>query len=126
VGQQPIPLDTIPSSLPGSYKIQFSPQQGTGYLGKWYDNRNSSNDADPVTVGVQNITINDVTLQTGGAISGQVTYQGVGVAKVYVNYCDPNTNFCYPFPAITDSNGNYNLAPSWLLESPIFPAAGFG
>jgi hypothetical protein len=95
---------------PGSWKVSFNPWGVEGYyLFKWYDNKQNSNDANPVTV-IAGQTTPDINaqLETGGKISGRVTNaSGVGIANLGINISDLNNYWVNGIG--TDNNGNYSI-----------------
>ncbi len=94
----------------GNYKIQFRTDWAPGnYVGEWYNDQGSFNDADTVTVTVGSTTSGiDAQLADGGSISGRVTdVSSNGIANIDVNVHDMNGN--YIAWSSTDSNGDYTV-----------------
>jgi len=94
----------------GDYKIQFNPDNAPGnYVREWYNDRDSFENADPVTVTVgQTTTGIDAQLAEAGSISGQVTDSlANGIQNVDVRVYDSNNNYIYS--VTTDSNGDYTI-----------------
>ncbi|AJE02315.1 MSCRAMM family protein [Geobacter pickeringii] len=78
---------------PGSYKIRFK-STTDGYLGQWYDNRNSANDATIVTVSAGGETKGiNAALMRGGVITGRVTdaWTNQGIPNLAVEAYDAST-----------------------------------
>jgi hypothetical protein len=95
----------------GTYKIQFNTSWAAGnYTGEWYNDKNSFENADPVSVTVgQTTTGINAQLAEGGAISGRVTDSSgtVGIYNVEVQICDLNNNWWNG--TSTDSDGYYTI-----------------
>jgi hypothetical protein len=106
---------------PGDYKVEFRTNWTPGnYVGEWYNDKNSFESADAVTVTVgQTTTDIDVQLANGGAISGRVTdSSGEGIDNVEVQIYDLNQNW---LPGVnTDQDGYYTIhglpAGSYKIE----------
>jgi len=105
------------SSLPYGDYIVRSPGGGRwgagddNYIHEWYDNRTTEGEADPVTIadGVSPSNI-DFTLDSGGSISGRVTFAGDGtpIANLHVQVSDYATGQGVG-GTNTDAEGNYTL-----------------
>ena len=93
---------------PGDYRIQFSPGMDSPYVGEYYDDAASLEQADLVTIGSADVTGIDAELAAKATISGRVTgADGAPVADVSVNasgVMSPDGGF-----ATTDVNGHYEL-----------------
>ena len=71
---------------PGNYKVVFSPPTGSNYVYQWYNNKNSSENADAVII-TAGQTTNGINAQLvmGGAVSGRVIDEaGAGILNVSV------------------------------------------
>ena len=107
--------DYTVNGLPaGSYKITFSTWEtidanSNSYLGEWYNDKQSFETADSVTVTVGDTTSNvNAILAISGSISGKVTNEaGNGIADVYV-YAHDNS-YSRIFFGVTNSTGNYTV-----------------
>jgi hypothetical protein len=102
---------TIQGLAAGNYKIEFRTNRTPGdYVGEWYNNKDSFENADAVSVTVgQTTTGIDAQLVDGGSVSGRVTDSTgtVGIYNVHVNICDLNQ---YWLPGVsTDNSGYYTL-----------------
>jgi hypothetical protein len=91
----------------GSYKVAFD-AYSTSYLDKWYNDKNSFETADPVSVttGQETSGIN-AELILGGSISGRVTddQSGGGIGDVYVDAYDLDQNWISE--SWSDWDGNF-------------------
>ena len=97
---------SIGGLTPGNYKVYFQSPGNLNYINQWYNNKNSSEIADPViiTAGQMASGIN-AQLAEGGIISGRVTDvsgNGIEDISVQVNYLNIVNTF-------TDSDGNYSV-----------------
>ena len=92
----------------GKYKIRFDTNY-LNYLSEWYNDKSSSETADPVAVTAGSITSDiDAQLATGGQITGRVTDDsGAGINNIYVAIY--GCGFAYSFHTFTDSSGNYGF-----------------
>jgi hypothetical protein len=98
-------------------KVEFGvfggPPPGTRYLGRWWDNKESFELADPISAAADVSGI-DAHLPTGFRITGHVSERGTGVAlaDVQVQIIDAAVPCC-PFQQVgfarTDTFGNYSL-----------------
>jgi hypothetical protein len=95
----------------GDYKIEFRAHWVPGnYVSEWYNDQDSFDNADPVTVTVgQTTTGIDAQLADGGGVSGRVTDSSgtVGIGNVYVNICDLNQHWLHGVG--TDNGGYYTI-----------------
>ena len=94
----------------GSYKLLFLPPAGGNYVVEWWNNKDSSALADPITVtpGVA-VTGRNVVLVVGATISGRITggSPAVNVADVTVQVF--RTGFGVLANGRTDANGFYTI-----------------
>jgi protocatechuate 3,4-dioxygenase beta subunit len=92
----------------GTWKIMFNPwAAGGNYLQQWYNNKNSPNNADSVSV-TAGVTMSGISAQLGigVTISGKVTdANGVAMANVQVGVNNSNNGY----GACTDSTGSYTI-----------------
>ncbi|MDQ1355380.1 MAG: hypothetical protein QG657_5690, partial [Acidobacteriota bacterium] len=98
---------SIGGITPGNYKVVFSPPNGSNYIYQWYNNKNSSEFADPVTI-TAGQTTNGINAQLvlGGAVSGRVIDEsGAGILNVSVGIYS-NNNSCWDS---TDADGYYTV-----------------
>jgi len=102
---------TINGLPAGDYKIEFRTYSTPGnYVGEWYNDKNSFESADVVSVVVSQTTLGiDAQLADGGAVSGRVTDASgtVGIADVYVNICDLDQYWLHCVG--TDNDGYYTI-----------------
>jgi hypothetical protein len=92
----------------GYYKVFFGAGSAGNYLDEWYNDKNSFNNADLVTISAGNTTTVNAALTTGGTITGRVTdTSGNGIEGVNVQVCDLAQYWLYG--ANTDSNGDYTI-----------------
>ncbi|MCX6583459.1 MAG: carboxypeptidase regulatory-like domain-containing protein [Candidatus Aminicenantes bacterium] len=92
---------------PGNYKVLFSPPNGSNYVYQWYNNKNSSEIADPVTI-TAGQTTNGINAQLvlGGAVSGRVTDEAdAGILNVNVGVYLNNISYWNS----TDADGYYTV-----------------
>jgi hypothetical protein len=92
----------------GSYKVWFGAPQGSYYLSQWYNNKASFETGDPVNVATNGTTTANVTLVTGGIISGTVTNSGGGIANVGIGVNDLSNHGVQGCQTNTD--GTYSVA----------------
>lgn len=93
---------------PGSYKVRFYGYD-SGYFEEWYNDKNSFNAADVVTISADIATQVNAVLTKYGSISGRVTDEntGLGVSDAYVYaWNDSGSGSGY---AYTDASGNYTI-----------------
>lgn len=94
----------------GAYRLGIYPNNGgvsAAYLSEYYNNKATTDTADPINVTIGNVVSNiNVVLDRGGRISGRVTGNAnTPLAHVYVRVFDSlNTSPAY---AYTDANGYY-------------------
>jgi hypothetical protein len=121
---------TVQGLPSGDYKIEFRTNWTPGdYIGEWYNDKDSFDNADAVLVIVGQTTAGiDAQLADGGSISGRVTNSSgtVGINNVYVNICDMNQ---YWLPGVsTDSDGYYTIhglpAGDYKIDFRTYNAAG--
>jgi hypothetical protein len=102
---------TINGIPAGDYKVDFNPENASGnYIREWYNDKNSFNNADTVTVTDGQTTANiDAQLADGASIGGRVTDSSgtVGIQDVEVRLHDSVQN--YITEAMTDSDGYYTI-----------------
>jgi len=100
----------VESLKAGSYKLKFDTTYALGnYLSEWYDNKDSKDTADSVSVSEWSITsgINGELSYTGPIISGVVkTSSGTGVEGVTITFSNQGGT------ATTDSSGSYSHSVS--------------
>ena len=77
---------------PGSYRLEFAPDNKTGYLAEFSGNTRSLNTAAPVYAGLGTTSTVNAGLAVGGKITGRVTYEYMG--EFY--YADGVTAVAYP------------------------------
>ncbi|MFC2004948.1 carboxypeptidase regulatory-like domain-containing protein [Chloroflexota bacterium] len=101
------------SGLPaGSYKVRTrASENDLSYLDEWYNNKNSQDEATPVSVTPPDDTPNiNFSLEVGGTISGTVyrDSDNATIANLRVEAYDETTDTW--FGTDTDSSGNYTLS----------------
>ncbi len=77
---------------PGSYRLEFAPNNKTGYLTEFSGNKLSLDTATAIYAGLGTTSTVNASLLTGGKITGKVTYQYLG--EYY--YADGVTAVAYP------------------------------
>jgi len=98
---------SIGGITPGNYKVVFSPPHDSNYVYQWYNNKNSSEIADPVII-TAGQTTNGINAQLvlGGAVSGRVIDEsGAGILNVNVGVYLNNIS-CWNS---TDADGYYTV-----------------
>ena len=92
----------------GNWKIMFNPwAAGGNYVSEWYNNKNSSGIANPVSV-TAGITTSDINAQLdiGATVSGNVTgTNGAAMANVQVNV----NNSTNGYGTCTKTDGSYTI-----------------
>ena len=101
--------------LAGSYKLSFSSQPGTPYLGEWWNDKPTRTEADAITLaGGEAATGKDAELALGATIAGTISAEGgAPIQGVSVSAFDAARSANDPWIASTssDSSGNYVLGP---------------
>ncbi|MDP2913965.1 MAG: carboxypeptidase-like regulatory domain-containing protein, partial [Candidatus Aminicenantes bacterium] len=93
----------------GSFKVCFTPSQGSNFLSQWYSGKADFASANTVFVvtGVTTSGIN-ATLASGATLSGRVANSsGVGIADVNIGISDLSNHGVTG--SRTDTNGNYSV-----------------
>ncbi len=98
----------------GAYLVEFQ-AYGQSYLGEYYDDKQSWDETDLVSVSAGQTTANiDAVLSNGGSISGLVTAEDKGTPLAYVWVCASPVDFRTDFDGIiqqqcaeSDENGMY-------------------
>ncbi len=95
----------------GTYRLRVDAE---GYVGEWYDNTYSGQDATPLAVAVDETIENiDFDLAIGGTISGNVRcqwhYGGLETRQNMSVVAHPADGSPYGFGACTESDGNYTI-----------------
>jgi len=115
----------------GSYKVHFKPLSSNAYdAPEWYDNKNSHQVADLVTVTASQITFNvNAQLEAGGIISGRVTDpSGNPIANPNVNVYAYDPDYNWMSGSSTDSDGNYMFnvpTGTWKIRFSPLPSRKF-
>jgi hypothetical protein len=94
----------------GKYKIRFDTEYNSGYLGKWYHNKTTEDEADTVSVTAPHITKGiKEQLDMEGSISGKITdLSGTGIGGIHVYVYDTGGNNVNE--ATTGPDGTYTVA----------------
>jgi len=101
---------TYSIALPaGSFKVCFTPPQGSNFLSQWYNGKADFTTADQVIVSTGATTSGiNARLASGATISGRVTNSsGVGIADVNIGISDLSNHGVTG--SRTDTNGNYSV-----------------
>ncbi|MCU0286523.1 MAG: carboxypeptidase regulatory-like domain-containing protein, partial [Acidobacteria bacterium] len=98
---------SIEGLIPGNYKVYFQSPGNLNYIHQWYNNKNSSEIADPVTITAGQIT-NGINAQLveGGMVSGRVTDEfGSGILNISIGIYSNNNSYWNS----TDADGYYTV-----------------
>jgi peptidoglycan/xylan/chitin deacetylase (PgdA/CDA1 family) len=100
---------TVQAVPPGDWLVYFDTRYAGNYVPEWYNDRDSSGNADTVAVTAgQTTTLSDAVLAEGGMISGRATDGTDGIEDIRIYVYDPDYNsISYTY---SDSNGNYTIA----------------
>ncbi len=101
----------ISGLAPGDYKLLFDRPGRSDYLGQWYSSKADITSANAVTVTSSNTTRIDVSLQTGGSITGTVvdSVSGAVIPGVTVTAFDAVTG-SWIYSGSTNDSGVYRIA----------------
>jgi len=94
----------------GNYRIFFDTSQTEYYVSEWYNDKDSFNTADLVSVTAGSTTTGiDTVLEEGGGIKGKITnISGIGIENVCVIVYLPSGG-SYVAYKYTDSSGGYEI-----------------
>jgi hypothetical protein len=103
---------TVSGLHTGEYKVQFTPEYGSGnYLGQYYKDQSSLEAAAAIAVTVEKTTSEiNAKLQTGGQITGKVTNASTKADLEGIEVCPSATGgIFYGQCATTNSSGEYTI-----------------